>query len=514
MPDNTFVTLDGSGRSPITGAEPAGDLDTGALVTLTLVLRRRAELPPEQPFVHLDSHAFAERHGAHPDDVATARRVLDAHGLTVTGVHVGSRRVFVTAPLGTVAEVFGAALTSVRVGESVYRQRTGALRVPAELDGLVMAVAGFDQRPIARPHYRRHARPEAATSLTALQVGAAYTFPANTTGSGQTVAIVELGGGFAQTDLNTFFSGLSITPPTVTAVGVDGAANAPGQDPNGADGEVLLDIEVAGALAPGADFVVYFAPNTDQGFIDAVSDAAHATPTPTAISISWGSPEDQWTGQSRTALDAAIADAATLGVTVTVAAGDNGSGDGETDGKPHVDFPASSANALACGGTTLELNSDGSIASEVVWNETASGSGATGGGVSTVFARPSWQATVTVPNSPSGSTGRGVPDVAGNADPTTGYQVVIDGKSEVIGGTSAVAPLWAALVARLAQGVGRKLGLVQTTLYAGATATATAAGFHDVTSGDNGAYSAAAGWDACTGLGTPDGTALLKTLGG
>src|SRR6185437_6464905 len=188
--------------------------------------------------------------------------------------------------------------------------------------------------------------------------------------------------GFDSADLDTYFGSLQITTPSVEAVGVDGAANTPGQDPNGADGEVMLDIEVAGALAPQAKILVYFAPNTDAGFLDAVSTAAHATPTPAAISISWGQSEDQWTAQARTAFDQALQDAAALGVTTTVAAGDDGSSDRVGDGKAHVDFPASSPHALACGGTRLEANaSTGAVQSETVWNN-GTGRGATGGGVS------------------------------------------------------------------------------------------------------------------------------------
>jgi len=155
---------------------------------------------------------------------------------------------------------------------------------------------------------------------TPLQLGEIYRFPPGTDGGGQTIAIIELGGGFAQSELDTYFAGLGITGPLVTAVDVDGAANQPGQDPQGADGEVLLDIEVAGALAPGAALVVYFAPNSDAGFIDAVSAAVHAQPTPVAVSISWGQNEDDWTAQARDALDSVFADAVTLGVTVTAAA--------------------------------------------------------------------------------------------------------------------------------------------------------------------------------------------------
>jgi kumamolisin len=343
-------------------------------------------------------------------------------------------------------------------------------------------------------------------------VAGIYQFPANTDGTGQTIGIIELGGGFSTDDLDTYFSGLGLATPSVTAQGVDGADNAPGQDPNGADGEVELDIEVAGAVAPGAVQVVYFAPNTDQGFVDAVTTAVHATPTPAVVSISWGQSEDSWTAQARDALDAAIADGAALGVTVTAAAGDNGSSDGAPGGQPHVDFPASSPHALACGGTTLQANpATGVIRSETVWNDGSQG-GATGGGVSDVFAQPAWQASVGVPANPGGGSGRGVPDVAGNADPATGYQVLVDGQQTVVGGTSAVAPLWAALVARLAQATGHTFGLIQEQLYAGVLAGQPAPGFRDITVGNNGAYSAGPGWDACTGLGSPNGTALLSRL--
>ena len=300
----------------------------------------------------------------------------------------------------------------------------------------------------------------------------------------------------------------------MTAVGVDGAQNVPGQDPNGADGEVLLDIEVIGALAPAAQVLVYFAPNTDAGFLDAVSDAAHATPAPAAISISWGQSEDEWTAQARKALDAAFADAAALGVTVTVAAGDDGSTDRATDGRAHCDFPASSPHALACGGTSLHADpAAGTVTSETVWDNGV-GRGATGGGVSDKFSEPAWQHGAGVPTRSTGRSGRGVPDVSGDADPQTGYQVLIDGTSTVIGGTSAVAPLWAALTARLVQALGRPLGLLQPVLYAGVSAGVVQPGFRDIVAGNNGAFQAGPGWDACTGLGVPDGEALLAVLRG
>jgi kumamolisin len=352
-----------------------------------------------------------------------------------------------------------------------------------------------------------------STTYTPVELGKIYNFPEGTDGGGQSIAILELGGGFDQAEVDTYFHSLGITGPQVSAVGVDGAGNVPGQDPNGADGEVLLDIEVAGALAPGASIVVYFAPNTDAGFVDALSQAAHADPTPAAISISWGQNEDSWTEQARTAFDEALVDAAALGVTVTVAAGDDGSSDRATDGGVHVDFPAASPHALACGGTRLQADArTGKVSSETVWNNGV-GAGATGGGVSSTFDLPGWQAGAGVPEL-AGRAGRGVPDVAGVADPQTGYRVRVDGRDLVIGGTSAVSPLWAALVARIVQATGRKLGLLQPALYAAAQAGQVPPGFRDITSGTNGAYPAGPGWDPCTGLGVPDGAKLLAALQG
>jgi kumamolisin len=211
-------------------------------------------------------------------------------------------------------------------------------------------------------------------------------------------------------------------------------------------------------------------------------------------------------------MNSALQDAAALGVTVTVACGDNGSTDGQADGELHTDFPAASPYALACGGTTL-AGSGTTISSESVWNEIANNEGATGGGVSKVFPLPSYQGSAGVPAQPqTGFAGRGTPDVAGNADPSTGYQIRVDGQDEIVGGTSAVSPLWAALTALLNEKLGSPVGFLNPKLY-----PLNETGFHDITNGSNddsglGYYSAGAGWDPCTGLGSPDGAALLNAL--
>ena len=489
MTDDSRFVVPGSERAAAPDASEHRPLEPSEPIEATVVLRRRAE----------------GELGADPADLDTVVGVLREAGLEILGSDARSRRVRVRGTAARMSEVFGTELQRVTStapsGRSVtHRQRTGGLSVPSALGERVIAVLGIDDRPQARSQFRLAAAPAAATSYTPLQLADTYSFPAGTDGSGQSIAIIELGGGYAQSDLDTYFGQLGITGPAVTSVGVDGASNQPGKDPQGADGEVLLDIEVAGALAPGAAMSVYFAPNTDAGFLDAVSEAVHATPTPAAISISWGQSEDAWTAQARTAMDGVFADAVTLGIVVTAAAGDNGSSDGATDGRNHCDFPAASPNVLACGGTSLTAGA------ETVWNDGV-GRGATGGGVSDAFPLPPRQSGAGVPG-----TGRGVPDVAGDADPQTGYQVYVDGKPAVIGGTSAVAPLWAGLIARLAQATGGLLSGFADRLYAGATAGASPAGFRDITVGNNGAYSAGPGWDACTGLGSPDGTALLARL--
>jgi kumamolisin len=509
--------LPGSARRPLATARAAGPLDTTAPLDVTLVLRRRAELPARSPRP-MSRAQFATAYGADPADVDTVREALTAEGLEVTSVDPASRRVQVRGTVAELSRVFGAELQQVESPDPVagrpvgHRQRTGELVVPPALAGVVTAVLGLDDRPQARTRFRPAAAVD--SSFTPVELGRVYRFPAGTDGSGQTLAILELGGGFTTDDLDAYWTAIGLAdPPTVTAVGVDGTGNTPEGDPNGADGEVLLDIEVAGALAPGAELVVYFAPNTDRGFLDALSTAVHADPTPAAVSISWGQNEDEWTAQARTAMDEAMADAAVLGVTVCAASGDDGSTDNATDGQAHVDFPASSPHALACGGTTLRADGDtGEVSSEVAWFHGA-GLGGTGGGVSAVFDVPGWQAGVGVPgDADTGRPGRGVPDVAADADPATGYQVRVDGTDAVIGGTSAVSPLWSALTCRLAQALGRRPGLLQPLLYAGLAEGEVPAGFRDVTTGSNGAYRAGPGWDPCTGLGVPDGEALLTAL--
>ncbi len=343
------------------------------------------------------------------------------------------------------------------------------------------------------------------SSFTPKRIGELYDFPQDLDGHGQRVAVIELGGGFRRAELRRYFASLGSEMPKITAISVDGGRNRPGFDRE-ADHEVLGDIEVIGAVAPGAELLVYFAPLSDRGFIDALTTAIFDPREPSVISISWGDAELNWTDQARAAMDNALRAAAALGITVCAATGDAGWTDGVTGRHAHVDYPASSPYVLACGGTRLEVQDD--VAAETVWNN--HNGNATGGGVSAIYELPSWQRNAGVPRSVvRGGNGRGVPDVAGNADPETGYLIGNGDADFGWGGTSAVAPLWAGLVACLNQGLGTRVGYLNPLLYEAAAH----AGFSDVPKGGNGAYRARRDrWDACTGHGTPKGAALLEAL--
>src|SRR6202012_4092243 len=323
MTAGSFVPLAGSERAAISGVQDLGPVDEQERIEVTLVLRRRAELPDELVFSPevISADELADAYGAEPADVDLVGETLGGFGLEVVASDEASRRVRVAGTASALIEACGANLRQARSsqpsGAVEHRYREGGLHVPAALDGIVIAVLGLDNRPQVRTRFRAAAEAAKTTSYTPPQVAQAYQFPDGTDGTGQTIAILEFGGGFATSDLQPYFSGLGLQVPSVTAASVDGASNAPGSDPSGADGEGLLDIQVAGWVAQGAAQVVYFAPNTDQGFIDSISAAAHATPAPIVISISWGGPEESWSQQSRTALDQAMSDAAALGITVT-----------------------------------------------------------------------------------------------------------------------------------------------------------------------------------------------------
>jgi kumamolisin len=509
------VELSGSARKLPPGNNTGNSL-LNDVIEVTVTLRRKTVISnyikgiskgKQKP---ISREQFNRRFGASAEDVQQLKAFAQYYDLTVLQVSLPKRAVILKGTVQQFSQAFGVYLASFVPASGIsYRGRSGTIRIPESLKDIITGVFGLDDRPQARPMFRmlrkegQVVKPEAATvSYNADAVAKAYKYPTDVTGAGQCIALIELGGGYRNTDMQGYFQKLGIALPQITAQSVDGAHNAP-STPDTADGEVALDIEVAGAVAPGAKIVVYFAPNTDKGFLDAISMAIHDEENnPCVISISWGAAENQWTGQAITNFNDAFMSAAALGVTITVAAGDNGSSDGQTDGKAHVDFPAASPYALACGGTKLLKNS------ETVWND--QDGWATGGGISDVFPVPDYQKTITLPPSVNSKQrkGRGVPDVAANADSATGYNILVDGQWTVIGGTSAVAPLIAGLLALVNQKLKRNAGFIHPKIY-----VTTAAVFKDITQGNNitakdGGYSAALGWDACTGLGVPLGSVL------
>ncbi|MGD0268833.1 MAG: S53 family peptidase [Candidatus Sulfotelmatobacter sp.] len=527
-PNKTFQ-LAGSERAPLKGAREIGPANPSEIVDVTIRLRSRAGKKPivdpneyKKPVAErkiFSRKEYEQLHGADADSIARVEAFARQHKLTVKEKSAARRTVILSGTVTAMNEAFGVELKQYDHPSGQYRGRTGTVQLPPELQDVVEGVFGLDNRPQAKPHFRRRRgaggiRPAAQAqgeSYTPAQVATFYDFPTNENGSGECIALIELGGGYIPTDLTNYWKQLHLTQtPTVSAVSVGNGSNSPTGDPNGPDGEVMLDIEVAGSIAPAAKIVVYFADNTDAGFLNAITTAVHdTTNNPSIVSISWGGPESSWTQQAMTSMDEAFQSAGAMGVTVCVAAGDDGSTDGVTDGLNHVDFPASSPNVLACGGTEL-MASGNTITSEVVWNELANNEGATGGGISDVFPLPSWQNAAGVPASanPSHNVGRGVPDVAGDADPNTGYVTLVDGQPDVIGGTSAVAPLWAGLIALINESMGKPVGFINPLLYQDPKGD-----FNSITSGNNGAYTAGPGWNACTGLGSPIGVQIAAALG-
>jgi kumamolisin len=520
------VALPASHKSAPVGAKLAGKISPDERLEVTVRLRRKpgAGIPKIEGKL-LTREEFRAAYGADPADIEKVEEFANEHGLDVVQSSIAQRAVRLSGTVEAMQAAFGIRFKAYRMTKTrqAFRGRTGTVSVPKNLANIIEGVFGLDNRPQAQPHFRIRAAKKSfmaqdstAKPMTPPQVAKLYNFPSSLDGSGQCIAIIELGGGFRAADLTAYFKSLGIKKPNVTAVSVGGAHNEPDGPTKDANGEVMLDIEVAGAVASGAKIAVYFAPNTDEGFLGALNAAVHdSARNPSVISISWGSSEASWTEQAKSDFDSACADGKTMGVTVTVSAGDHGAPDTDdpTETRANVDFPASSPNVLACGGTRLTGDATG-VTSETVWN--SRDGWATGGGVSEFFGLPAYQKGIGVPKSinPGGKVGRGVPDVCGDADSDTGYIIRVNGSNQVIGGTSAVSPLWAGLIALLNSKRTQALGFITPKLYA---LKPSASAFHDITEGDNGVnkvkgYRAKPGWDPCTGLGSPHGANLLAAL--
>jgi kumamolisin len=543
MASKRMTSIPGSEKQPLPGARVVAPAPSDERFEVTIRVRPKNALPKPQDLLKLSSvplqqlthQQYEDRYGADAEDLALIRKFAKQHNLSVVRESPSRRSVILSGTVADFNRAFGVSLKIYAYPKGTYRGRTGPVQIPSELAAVVEGVFGLDNRPVARRHSSRSsASTNAAPPFTGAEVAKLYNFPPGLDGSGQTIGIIELGGGYRPSDLDTYFSSLGLSTPTVIPVSVDGGTNAP-SSASSDDAEVVLDIEIAGAAAPGAKFVVYFAPNdaASNGFLDALTKAVQDSENnPSVISISWGGPEEIPTSSFQVQFDKELQAAALLGISICVAAGDNGAADMGPkvwDGKAHVDFPSSSPFSLSCGGTHL-VTADNAISAESVWNQNQAdvspdagpdGSfGAGGGGVSGAFPRPNYQqqANVPVAPNPAGYEGRGVPDVTGDADPDTGYNILVDGQNEQVGGTSAVAPLWAALIALINQKLNGRVGFVNPQLYALA---AESGALHDITAGNNRVsyqqfknvgYDAAPGWDAASGLGSPDGTALSNVL--
>jgi kumamolisin len=534
--------LAGSERRPAVGARRVGPADANEALTVTVRVRRRpgaaavpgqehwAATPPGQrSFVARED--FARVYGADEADLEQVVAFAQAHGLSVDQTDAARRVVVLSGTVAQMNEAFGVELGRYESEAETYRGREGQVHLPTDLVEVVEGVFGLDNRRMARRAMPSNA-PLNVAPLTPSQVAFdLYEFPAPPNASGQTIGVIEFSGplpdnspcGFRQPDVDAFFAALGLSSPTLVSVGVDGASNSPSGDPYGPDGEVCLDIDVAGSVGQGAKIAVYFAPWTEQGWIDVITTAVFdGVNAPSVLSISWGWPEFQsaagltWTQAAIDAVSATFADASAMGVTVLAASGDYGTDCGIGDGTAHVLYPASDPWVTACGGTVIG-NVSGPNFSEGTWNDAAVGGGATGGGISDVFPLPGWQVGVGVPDSVNDRhQGRGIPDIAGNASPNSGYNITADGVASITGGTSAVAPLYAGLVALLNSNLDWQVGYLNPTLYGlGGTNV-----FRDVADGVSNAlgtapgYTSVPGWDACTGWGSIDGMQLLTALRG
>ncbi|MET8133831.1 MULTISPECIES: S53 family peptidase [unclassified Streptomyces] len=517
MPQQQHVLLEGSRRPhPTRSAQMAKAVDPEEEIAVTISLRDAGK--NENP----------ERRRA---DAEKVKESLGRYGLRVTDerLEVGSIEM-----KGKVKDLNKAFQTELKLyhGErqGEFRGREGELGIPADLDGIVAGVFGLDKRRVAR----RRVFPGSGDhgSFTPRDLEAQYQFPEGA-GEGQKIVALEFGGCIFDDDIGIFCESHGLNTPNVTVVPVgytpprtiEQLKQLPAQDRRMAfeiAGEVMMDVEILVGLCPEADISVYFAEWDQKGWIDLLDRVI--LDKPVSVSISYGLAEDHpdWSVLGLTEIDKRLAGAAALGITVCISSGDDGSGDQTDDGDCHVDFPASSPHVLGVGGTMVVKPGV-----EQSWwvspGDRRGGGGATGGGVSNVFKRPAWQAVQVDSLNPGGIKGRVVPDVAALAGPPY-YDLTFAGESQPNGGTSASAPLWAALVARVNAllPVAKQQRFLTPLLY-GTGTNGTPLGrqvCRDIDTGHANAsfpfpgrgYKVRSGYDAATGFGVPVGVELLKAL--
>ncbi|MHC5909029.1 S53 family peptidase [Streptomyces sp. S6] len=447
---------------------------------------------------YLTKAQFVARFGRSAAEVKQVTDYLRSQGLTIGKVHTGNLLIDVSGTAAQLQKAFATQLATYKdaaTGRSFYANAS-APTLPASIASLVSDVAGLNNR--AQLHHQAISRTLVphdgpGGGYTPAQLKGGYNVSGKFTGSGQQIALIEFDG-FQQSNITKYDTNYGLGSPAPTVQKVDGGSGALG------DGqvEVELDIEVLHAIAPKANVVVFEGPNTDAGEVDtyqAIVDSGIPT-----TSISWGAAETTRTASGMNAVDAVFKAGAAQGLGFYAAAGDDGSDDAK-DGGQSVDFPASDPFVTGVGGTRLTVTSGNAWSKEVAWS-------GGGGGKSTVFKIPSWQTSV---QKSAGGGFRQVPDVAAHANPAPGVSIFSKGSWSSVGGTSAAAPEWAAFAAlynqQAAASGAANLGFANPALYA-----AKGTGFHDVTSGSNGAFSATSGWDFTTGWGSYNAATLAAKL--
>ena len=528
----TYAPVNGSERVKLAGYKAVGSPGPRSNMIVLIKVRRKRRLPElaARPRVLLSRNQLGRRYGASARDIAKVISALGQSGLTKVKVNAATRTVRLRGTVSQLETAFRTKLFNYSFRGDIYTGRTGPVYVPREIADIVEGVFGLDNRRVGRRRKRLNlARksqsrpPGAVTVYTPAALASRYNFPQGD-GRGQTIGLLEFGGGYFERDLRKFCRQLHIRMPRVKTISVDGTST---KRRDGDESEVMLDVEVVAGLCPRASILVYFSSWTEQGWISALDSIVHDKRNgPHVISVSWGNAEDAniWTRQAIQQINEDFKEAAYLGITVCAAAGDDGSSDGVNDGFAHVDFPGSSPYVLSVGGTSIPANKG---LPDLVWKAgsglRARNGGSTGGGVSTVMSRPSWQRVRIKSVNPTKFTGRCVPDVAANADwSTSPYGVVVNGKIVANGGTSAASPLWTALIALINSKlpVRSQVGYLTPLLYCKKRRKAIGTVVcSDVISGDNetsraGGYSARAGYDAVSGWGTPNGEKLLSLFEG
>jgi kumamolisin len=531
------VAIVGSERTPLPGSIAIARASAKTTIEVTLKLRRKQPLiVTGRPKTVLTREQLCNTYGASQDDINNVIRAFGTVGLHPVKAKRETRAVRLHGTVAAMEEAFQVTLFDYKHESGNYRGRVGPVHVPGNMKDIVRGIFGLDDRRIVQGRREPVLDSDRATSspvprswYVPRKLSSHYNFPSGD-GRGQTIGLLEFDGGYFRSDLATFCTKSKLPKlPLVTPVSTDGTRT------NRRDSgvyEVMLDVETVAGLCPKAKIVVYFSHWSDQGWITGLDYAVHdQTRDPRVLSISYGAAEDThfWTPQALSQINDTLRDAAMLGITVCVAAGDDGSSDGVQDGYAHVNFPASSPYVLSVGGTTILAKN--AQKRDIVWKngngvrrQNGGNGGSTGGGVSAVFPRPKWQKKLKINSvNPGALRGRCIPDLAANANnEESPYLTVVNGKVRADGGTSAACPLIAALftIINASRAVDKPVGYVTPVLYrmkGAKKVTRGAVGCTDVLCGNNntdkiGGYVAGPGYDAVSGWGTPDGVKLAQIL--